>query len=90
MGCISSLLRTNGRNLKYESVGCQQQLFNDCGLHKIENAITLALDKDLSQSFYNWGVMRQNLTKFMFRKVISAFPKTNSKEENNVSVSNKI
>lgn len=90
IGCISSLLRTNRKTFKYQSVRCQQQLPNDCGLHAIANAITLALGEDPSQSIYNRGVMRQHLKKCLVSKVMSAFPKSDLKREKIMSVSKKV
>ena len=63
---------------------------NDCGLHAIGNAITLALGEDPSQSIYNRGVMRQHLKKCLSFKVMSAFPKSNLKREKIMSVLKKI
>jgi hypothetical protein len=87
IGCISSLLRTNRKTFEYQSVGCQQQLPNDCGLHAIANAITLAWGEDPSQSLYNRGFMRQHLKKCLLSKVMSAFPKSDLKREKIMSVS---
>jgi hypothetical protein len=89
IGCISSLLQTSKKSFSYQSVGCQKQLPNDCGLHAIANALSLALGEDPSNCIYSRKAMRYHLKSCLTSKLISPFPRSNSNKDNLVSVSSK-
>jgi hypothetical protein len=61
VGCISALLRPKQNSFKYQNVACQQQLPNDCGLHAVANAVSLALGEHPSGCFYDRKAMRYHL-----------------------------
>jgi len=48
---------------------------SDCGLHAIENTVTIAYGENPSQIKYNQTVMRSHLVKCLSAKKVEPFPK---------------
>lgn len=90
VGCISALLRPKQNSFKYQNVACQQQLPNDCGLHAVANAVSLALGEHPSGCFYDRKAMRYHLKSCLQSKFMSTFPKSKAKKDHIVSVSSKL
>lgn len=90
LGCISAVLRTKEKSFRYQYVGCQQQLPNDCGLHAIANAVSLALMEDPANCIYDRQVMRYHLKQILDSKLITAFPKSQKKKDIILSESSRI
>jgi hypothetical protein len=87
VGCISALLRPKENSFYYQNVACQQQLPNDCGLHAIANAVSLAMGEHPSECFYDRDVMRIHLKSCLQSNFMSSFPKSNAKKDYLASVS---
>jgi hypothetical protein len=89
--CISAS-KTKGKFfLLYQNVACQQQLPNDCGLHAIANAVSLAMgEQHPSECFYDREVMRIHLKSCLHSNFMSSFPKSNAKKDDLASVSSQL
>lgn len=70
--------------------GCQQQLPNDCGVHAIANAVTLARGANPSLTAYDKPKMRSHLKQCFVNNDLSAFPTSATKNNAVFSQSSKL
>lgn len=90
IGCLSALLRTKEKSFSYLNRGCQQQLPNDCGVHAIANAVTLARGANPSLTAYDKPKMRSHLKQCFVNNDLSAFPTSATKNNAVFSQSSKL
>lgn len=81
IGCLSALLRTKEKSFSYLNRRYQQQLPNDCGVHAIVNAVTLARGANPSLTAYDRPKMWSHLKQCFVNNDLSAF--TTSATKNN-------
>lgn len=79
LSCMSSLLKTKEKEMKYVVKSCQRQENGfDCGVFAAAFATSLAFGLDPSKTVYDASLIRRHLTNCLRKGILQPFPTTDA------------